>query len=155
MVSQRSVAVGGGRDKLSHYHQKGMMKPSSQPRPYHFHSSSSSSSSSSASSCGSSDSSDQETNPQILLTKKKLIRQERNRLSAMESRLKKERLIQDLTSRAQSLEIQNQNLHLLLSQALKLLNPSTNSTTTTSSSSSNSQNLVNNFSTKESAIVFH
>jgi hypothetical protein len=67
----------------------------------------------------------------------------------MESRLKKERLIQDLSSRALTLETENQSLHSLLSQALKLLNSA-------SPSPSNSEELFrNNFSTKESAIVFH
>jgi hypothetical protein len=83
----------------------------------------SSSSCSSSSSCGSSDSSDQETNPfpppshqQAPLTRK-----ERNRLSAMESRNKKEKLIHDLSAQASALQIENQHLHSLLSQALHLL----------------------------------
>jgi hypothetical protein len=121
-----------------------------QQRAYSSSVSTCSSSASSSSSCGSSDSSDQETHPHFIqqqLQEKKipLTRKERNRLSAMESRLKKEKLINDLTSRARTLQLENQHLNSLLSQALHLLHSSAAAsapTTTSPLSSSLSSHIL-------------
>lgn len=153
-----AAAAGGDRDARERvYHSQHGFKKFSFPSHHSYSYASSLSSSSVYSSSGSSDSSSS-SDQEIFQKNKKEIRKERNRLSAMESRLKKERLIQDLTLRAETLEIENQKLHLLLSQTLKLLNPSVTMTSTTiasSSSSPYSQEFFNNYSTKESAIVFH
>ena len=69
----------------------------------------------SSSSSSSDSSSDQESNSSSFLTRK-----EKNRLSANQSRFKKEKLIIDLSLKAQHLETENNYLQSLLSEVIQL-----------------------------------
>lgn len=84
-------------------------------------SSTSNSSLSNSSSSSASDSSSDRENSSLKL-RKNLSRQERNRISAVESRLKKERLIQELTIQAEHLENENNFLQSLLTEVINLQN---------------------------------